>query len=82
MIHQYLLTPFPHSLLTSARVLVKGEMELPVWSMLDFRNFDGGKRVNFGDVAGVEQDKGPFLQWGKIPEGAMGADKRGVEDAI
>jgi polynucleotide 5'-hydroxyl-kinase GRC3/NOL9 len=74
----HLLTPLPHSLLASARVLVKGELELPVWGMLDFRNFDGGKGVNFGDVAGVEQDKVPFLQWGKTPEGAMGADKRRV----
>ena len=76
--YSHLLTPLPHSLLASARVLVKGEMELPVWGMLDFRNFDGGKRVNFGDVAGVGRDKVPFLQWGKIPEGAMGADKRRV----
>ena len=72
----HLLTPLPHSHLANARVLVKGEMELPVWGMLDFRNFDKG--VNFGDVAGVERDKVPFLQWGKIPEGAMGADKRRV----
>ena len=74
----HLLTPLPHSFLASARTLVKGEMELPVWGMLDFRNFDGGKGVNFGDVAGVERDKVPFLQWGKTPEGAMGADKRRV----
>ena len=74
----HLLTPLPHSLLSCARVLVKGEMELPVWGMLDFRNFDIGKGVNFGDVAGVERDKVPFLQWGKTPEGAMGADKRRV----
>jgi len=73
-----ILTPLPRSLLACARVLVKGEMELPIWGMLDFRNFDGGKGVNFGDVAGVERDKVPFLQWGKAPEGAMGADKRRV----
>jgi len=75
----HLLTPLTHSLLACGRVLVKGEMELPVWGMLDFRNFDGEKGVvNFGDVAGVERDKVPFLQWGKTPEGAMGADKRRV----
>jgi polynucleotide 5'-hydroxyl-kinase GRC3/NOL9 len=74
----HLLTPLPHSLLACGRVLVKGEMELPVWGMLDFRSFDGGKGVTFGDVAGVERDKVPFLQWGKTPEGAMGADKRRV----
>ena len=72
----HILTPLPHSLLSCARVLVKGEMELPIWGMLDFRNFDGGKGVNFGDVAGVEQDKVPFLQWGKAPEGAIGAGKK------
>lgn len=74
----HILTPLPHSLLAVGRVLVKGEMELPIWGMLDFRNFDGGNGVNFGDVAGVEQDKVPFLQWGKAPSGAMGADKRRV----
>ena len=74
----HLLTPLPHSHLAGARVLVKGEMELPVWGMLDFRNFDGGKGVSFGDVAGVEHNKVPFLQWGKTPEGAMGADKKRV----
>ena len=74
----HILTPLPHSLLACARVLVKSEMELPVWGMLDFRNFDGGEGVNVGDVAGVEQDKVPFLQWGKTPEGAVGADKKRV----
>ncbi|KIM42620.1 hypothetical protein M413DRAFT_10152 [Hebeloma cylindrosporum] len=74
----HMLTPLPHRLLASARVLVKGEMELPVWGMLDFRNFNDGNGVHSGDVAGVPWDKVPFLQWGKAPEGVMGAEKRRV----
>jgi len=74
----HMLTPLPHHLLASARVLVKGEMELPVWGMLDFRNFKEGNGVHSGDVAGVPWDKVPFLQWGKAPEGVMGAEKRRV----
>lgn len=73
-----MLTPLPHPLLGKARVLVKGEMELPVWGMLDFRNFNGGKEVDPGDVAGVERDKVAFLLWGKASEGVMGAEKRRV----
>ena len=74
----HMLTPLPHQLLASARVLVKGEMELPVWGMLDFRNFNEGNGVHSGDVAGVVWDKVPFLQWGKAPEGVMGSEKRRV----
>ncbi|KAF8969892.1 hypothetical protein BDZ97DRAFT_1793241 [Flammula alnicola] len=73
-----MLTPLPHPLLAQSRVLVKGEMELPVWGMLDFRNFNEGKDVDPGDVAGVERDKVPFLQWGKAPEGVIGAEKRKI----
>jgi polynucleotide 5'-hydroxyl-kinase GRC3/NOL9 len=60
-----MLTPVPPSLLTSSapRVLVKGEVELPVWGMLDPDEEEGGKEV-------------PFLRWGK-GEGA-GAEKRRV----
>ncbi|PPQ88876.1 hypothetical protein CVT25_009111 [Psilocybe cyanescens] len=72
-----LLTPLPHPLLAESRVLVKGEMELPIWGMLDFRNFEG-KDVDIGDVADVERDSVPFLQWGKAPDGALGAEKRRV----
>jgi len=74
----HMLTPLPHQLLASARVLVKGEMELPVWGMLDFRNFNEGNGVHSGDVAGVGWDKVPFLQWGKAPDGVMGGEKRRV----
>ncbi|KAG5641433.1 hypothetical protein DXG03_005237 [Asterophora parasitica] len=67
--HMHILTPVPHGLLAEAKVLVKGELELPIWGMLDFRG-DGE------DVAGVEKGKVPYLQWGK-GEGA-GAERRRV----
>lgn len=71
-----MLTPIPTHILSHARVLVKGELELPIWGMLDFRTLDssGGN----GDVAGVEKNKVPFLQWGKNAEGVVGAEKRRV----
>lgn len=65
----HLLTPVPPAVLSAARprVLVKGEMELPVWGMLDFRSEDA--------VAGVEKAKVPFLRWGKT-EGTGGERRR------
>ncbi|KAF5371487.1 hypothetical protein D9615_009646 [Tricholomella constricta] len=68
--HVHVLTPLPHGLLMESRVLVKGELELPIWGMLDFRSEDGE------DVAGVEKGKVPYLQWGK-GEG-RGAERRRV----
>lgn len=68
--HMHLLTPLPTGLLTQTRVLVKGEMELPIWGMLDFREDDEGR------VAGVEKGRVPYLQWGK-GEG-VGGEKRRV----
>ncbi|KAI0717546.1 hypothetical protein C8T65DRAFT_707168 [Cerioporus squamosus] len=65
-----LLTPVPARLLGEARVLVMGEMQLPVWGMLDFRTLDEG-----GDVAGVEKGRVPYLRWGK-GEGAGGERRR------
>ncbi|KAM5540611.1 hypothetical protein V8D89_005642 [Ganoderma adspersum] len=66
-----LLTPIPPTLLGSARVLVMGELPLPVWGMLDFRTLDDG-----GDIVGYERGKVPYLRWGK-GEGA-GGDRRRV----
>ncbi|KAI0951661.1 hypothetical protein AcV7_007695 [Taiwanofungus camphoratus] len=66
----HVLTPLPPSFLDKARLLVKGELELPVWGMLDFRTGDSG------DVAGVERGKVPYLRWGK-GEG-LGGDRRRV----
>ena len=65
-----LLTPIPPRLLCTARVLVMGEMQLPVWGMLDFRTLDDG-----GEVAGVERGRVPYLRWGK-GEGAGGERRR------
>jgi len=68
--YMHVLTPLPTRLLAQARVLVKGEMELPIWGMLDFREDDKGQ------VAGVERGHVPYLQWGK-GEG-VGGEKRRV----
>ncbi|OSD01689.1 hypothetical protein PYCCODRAFT_1445437 [Trametes coccinea BRFM310] len=65
-----LLTPVPSALLHSARVLVMGELQLPVWGMLDYRTLDGG-----GEIAGYERGKVPYLRWGK-GEGAGGERRR------
>ncbi|KAH9843521.1 uncharacterized protein C8Q71DRAFT_2384 [Rhodofomes roseus] len=65
----HIITPVPSEQLANVRVLIKGELELPVWGMLDFRNTQG-------DVAGVERDNVPFLRWGKS-EG-VGAERRRV----
>ncbi|CAK5283075.1 unnamed protein product [Mycena citricolor] len=59
----HILTPLPPRYLANGRVLVKGEMELPVWGMLDFREQG-------------ENPKAPFLQWDKS-EG-LGAEKRRI----
>ncbi|KAF7370581.1 Polynucleotide 5'-hydroxyl-kinase GRC3 [Mycena sanguinolenta] len=64
------LRPLPSQLLSKCRVLVKGDMELPLWGMLDFRS------DMEGEVAGVEKAKVPYLQWGK-GEG-LGGEKRRV----
>ncbi|KDQ65165.1 hypothetical protein JAAARDRAFT_202382 [Jaapia argillacea MUCL 33604] len=71
--HMHLLTPLPPSLISNSpcRIMVRGEMELPVWGMLDFRSEDGLT------VAGVERNKVPFLRWGK-EVGVVGGEKRRV----
>ncbi|PFH47021.1 hypothetical protein AMATHDRAFT_153153 [Amanita thiersii Skay4041] len=74
----HLLTHIPPSLLhrgNGARVFVKGEIELPIWGMLDYSvgmRDDGWK----SGVAGLEWSRVPYLRWGK-GEG-VGADKRRV----
>ena len=67
-LRMHLLTPVPPERLLGVRVLVKGELELPVWGMLDYRSPQG-------DIAGVERGKVPFLRWGKS-EGAGGERRR------
>lgn len=64
-----LITPVPPTLLGRCRILVKGEIEIPVWGMLDFR------AENDDNVAGVEKSKVPYLRWGKT-EGLGGGKRR------
>ncbi|KAF4582699.1 Polynucleotide 5'-hydroxyl-kinase grc3 [Pleurotus pulmonarius] len=66
----HILTPLPPSSLARCRVLVKGEVELPIWGMLDFREQEEGV------LAGFEKHKMPYLQWGKS-EG-VGVERRRV----
>ena len=70
-LQMHILTPLPPSYLAQAKVVVKGEMELPIWGWLDHR-------VDTASVAGLDQGKMPYLQWGKGPEGAVGSERRRV----
>ena len=68
----HLLTPIPPAYLATKqpRVLVKGDLEIPVWGMLDYREgSDGG-------ALGYERDRVPYLRWGK-GEG-LGGERRRV----
>jgi polynucleotide 5'-hydroxyl-kinase GRC3/NOL9 len=65
--HMHILTPLPPHLFATCRVMVKGELELPVWGMLDFKERD--------TIAGIEKSKVPYLQWGK-GEGIGGERRR------
>lgn len=72
----HLLTPLPPVLIAAseARCLVKGEIELPVWGMLDYRELE--RRENRTS----EVDSMPYLQWSK--GGAIGAERRRVRRNI
>ncbi|KAG1895242.1 uncharacterized protein F5891DRAFT_1059852 [Suillus fuscotomentosus] len=67
--HMHMLTPVSPTILARCRVIVKGELELPIWGMLDFTDANEG-------VAGVEKGRVPYLQWGKS-EG-LGGERRRV----
>ncbi|KAG1731987.1 Pre-mRNA cleavage complex II protein Clp1-domain-containing protein [Suillus paluster] len=67
--HMHVLTPVPPAILARCRVIVKGELELPIWGMLDFTDANNG-------VAGAEKGRVPYLQWGKS-EG-LGGERRRV----
>ncbi|KAG2338562.1 hypothetical protein BDR05DRAFT_969131 [Suillus weaverae] len=67
--HMHILTPIPPAILARCRVIVKGELELPIWGMLDFTDANDG-------VAGAEKGRVPYLQWGKS-EG-LGGERRRV----
>lgn len=66
----HVLTPLPSSMVSRCRVLVKGELELPVWGMLDFRDANG--------VAGNKWGNVPYLQMGGGGIGAIGAGRKRV----
>lgn len=67
--HMHILTPVPPAMLARCRMIVKGELELPIWGMLDFTDANEG-------VAGTEKGRVPYLQWGKS-EG-LGGERRRV----
>ena len=77
----HLLTPVPYPLLSQSRTLVKGELELPIWAFLDFRSFTNNGH-DIGDIAGVDPEFVPYLQWRKATEGVLGAEKRKVRRNI
>ncbi|KAH9007199.1 hypothetical protein EDB86DRAFT_2793659 [Lactarius hatsudake] len=66
-----LLTPVPPEALSNARVLVMGELRLPVWGWLDFRSADG-EQTGADDV--------PFLSWGR--SAGAGGERRRVRRNI
>ena len=63
-----LVTPVPPEALADARVMVMGELQLPVWGWLDFR--DGAR-------PGVDV---PFLRWGR--SAGAGSERRRVRRNI
>lgn len=69
----HLLTPFPPAYLAAKnpRIFVKGDLEIPIWGMLDHR-----ETSSEGRVAGYEKDRVPFLRWGK--EEGVGGERRRV----
>lgn len=67
--HMHILTPISPAILARCRMIVKGELELPIWGMLDFTDANEG-------VAGIEKGRVPYLQWGKS-EG-LGGERRRV----
>ncbi|KZT53361.1 hypothetical protein CALCODRAFT_440225 [Calocera cornea HHB12733] len=57
----HVLTPLGPSQLSRARVLVKGELELPIYGFLDHRQTEEERAKGLG---GVEWGKVPYLEWG------------------
>ncbi|CCA67460.1 hypothetical protein PIIN_01290 [Serendipita indica DSM 11827] len=67
----HILTPVPIERLANVRVLVMGEIQLPVIGMLDHR----AESRTLGQVAGVEMANVPFLHWHSTKRDAQGAKK-------
>lgn len=76
----HLVTPVDGHVLTGCRVLVKGDIELPVPAMLQYE-LDVEREIGAIDgeepetLFGVERSRVPFLQWAMSVQGA-GASKR------
>jgi polynucleotide 5'-hydroxyl-kinase GRC3/NOL9 len=66
-----LLTPVLPERLVDVRILVMGELQLPVWGWLDFRGAEGGTDPG-ADV--------PFLRWGR--SAGAGSERRRVRRNI
>lgn len=67
----HLLSPIPIDMLTRARIMVKGEMEIPIWAMFDYTDVDAEK-----GLCGVDWAQVPYLQWGAST--GAGASKRRI----
>lgn len=73
----HLVTPESPHLFAKCRILVKGELELPVTAMLDYAKGDIEWDETSPRLFGVEQNTVPYLQWQSNVTGA-GASKRRV----
>jgi polynucleotide 5'-hydroxyl-kinase GRC3/NOL9 len=76
----HLVTPVDGRLLVGCRILVKGDIELPVPAMLRYelgveRNVEAMAGEESETLFGVEHSRVPFLQWAMSVQGA-GASKR------
>ncbi|KAH6869602.1 hypothetical protein BKA70DRAFT_1131662 [Coprinopsis sp. MPI-PUGE-AT-0042] len=70
-----LLSPLPVDELVKGRVWVKGELEMPVWGMVDWRGW-----IRRAGVDGSSGTTVPYLQWGRGDLGgrAIGGEKKRV----
>lgn len=71
-------TPIPPFVLPQARAIVKGETELPLAGMLDWR----APAVAADEVCGVAREDAPFLEWRGQGEGVVGAGRRKVRKNV
>ena len=69
--------------------MVKGEMEMPIWGLVDWRTLALGRNGSGGGVS-TDNNEGaplgwdttrmqmqvPYLQWGRVSEGVLGGEKR------
>jgi polynucleotide 5'-hydroxyl-kinase GRC3/NOL9 len=66
-----ILTPLSPDQLSQVRVLVMGEIKLPIWGMLDHR----AESKSTSQIAGVDLASVPFLQWTSGPQDALGSKR-------